>query len=41
MPGTSSAPLAAETIEWIIEQIEERVLEELDRRGLRNNPGVF
>ena len=41
LPGASTAPLAAETIEWIIEQIEERVLEELDRRGLRHNPGVF
>ena len=31
----------AETIEWIIEAVEERVLEELERRGQRYNPGVF
>jgi hypothetical protein len=30
-----------ETLEWIIEQIERRVLDELERRGLRHNPGVF
>jgi len=40
LPG-SSAPLAAETIEWIIEQVEQRILDELDRRGLRYNPGVL
>jgi hypothetical protein len=37
----SSAVVDAETIEWIIEAVEERVLEELERRGLRYNPGVF
>ncbi len=37
----SPAVISAETIEWIIEAVEERVLEELERRGLRHNPGVF
>jgi hypothetical protein len=37
----SSAVINAEMIEWIIEAVEERVLEELERRGLRHNPGVF
>ncbi len=37
----SRAVINAETIEWIIEAVEERVLEELERRGLRHNPGVF
>jgi hypothetical protein len=37
----SPAVINAETIEWIIEAVEERVLEELERRGLRYNPGVF
>jgi hypothetical protein len=43
-PGSaeqSPATITAETIEWIIEAVEERVLEELERRGLRHNPGVF
>jgi hypothetical protein len=40
-PVGSTAPLAEETIEWIIEQVEQRVLDELDRRGLRYNPGVL
>jgi hypothetical protein len=43
-PGSaeqSPAVVNAETLEWIIEAVEERVLEELERRGLRHNPGVF
>ena len=34
-------PLPPETLEWIIEKIEQRVIDELERRGLRHNPGVF
>jgi hypothetical protein len=37
----SPAVINAETIEQIIEAVEERVLEELEQRGLRHNPGVF
>ena len=37
----ASPPLPPETLEWIIEQIEQRIIDELDRRGLRHNPGVF
>jgi hypothetical protein len=37
----SPAVFNAETIEWIIEAVEQRVLEELERRGQRYNPGVF
>ena len=37
----SSSPLSAEAIEWIVDALEQRVIEELERRGLRNNPGVF
>ncbi len=37
----SPTVIDAETIEWIIEAVEERVLEELERRGQRYNPGVF
>jgi hypothetical protein len=38
---SSSPPISPETMDWIIETIEQRVVEELERRGLRNNPGVF
>ena len=37
----SPAPVDEETLEWIIEAVEARVLEELERRGMRYNPGVF
>jgi hypothetical protein len=37
----SSAPVSEETLEWIIERVERHVIEELERRGLRHNPGVF
>jgi hypothetical protein len=37
----SPAVIDSETIEWIIEAVEERVLQELERRGQRYNPGVF
>ena len=37
----SRGTLDAETVEWIIEAVEQRVIEELERRGLRYNPGVF
>jgi hypothetical protein len=37
----SQTKVDAETIESIIEAVEQRVLEELERRGLRYNPGVF
>jgi hypothetical protein len=37
-----SAPtLTPEMLERIIDALEERVLEELERRGLRHHPGVF
>jgi hypothetical protein len=38
---TSSAPVSEETLEWIIERIEQRIIDELERRGMRYNPGVF
>ena len=34
-------PLPPETLEWIIERVERHVIDELERRGLRHNPGVF
>jgi hypothetical protein len=37
----SSAPNAAEILEWIVEHVEQRVLEELERRGRRHVPEVF
>jgi hypothetical protein len=40
-PDRSATPISDETIEWIIEAVEQRVVEELERRGLRHNPGVF
>lgn len=40
VPSTA-APVSEETLQWIIERIEQRIVDELDRRGLRNNPGVF
>ena len=40
-PPESSAPLTAELIERIIEAVEQRVIDELERRGLRHRPEVF
>lgn len=37
----STAPAAAELVDWIVEQVERRVLAELERRGQRHTPGVF
>ena len=37
----SQTVVSSEMIEWIIDAVEERVLEELERRGRRFNPGVF
>lgn len=37
----SSAPTAAEVLEWIVEQVERRVVDELERRGARHVPEVF
>lgn len=37
----SSHPLSEETLDWIVEAVEERILAELERRGLRYQPGVF
>lgn len=39
--ASSSAPVSEETLEWIIERIEQRIIDELERRGIRYNPGVF
>ncbi len=39
--GASSGPISAELLERIIDALEERVLHELERRGLRHNPEVF
>jgi hypothetical protein len=39
--GSSIAPSTNELIERIIEAIEDRVIDELERRGRRFNPGVF
>src|SRR5262249_6181005 len=39
--GSSIAPSTNELIELIIEAIEDRVIDELERRGRRYNPGVF
>jgi hypothetical protein len=38
---TSSHPISQETLDWIVEAVEERILSELERRGLRFQPGVF
>lgn len=38
---SSSAPSAAEILEWIVEHVEQRVLDELERRGQRHVPEVF
>lgn len=38
---TSSHPISQETLDWIVEAVEERILTELERRGLRFQPGVF
>jgi hypothetical protein len=37
----STAPVNAEMIERIVDALEERVVNELERRGLRYRPGVF
>lgn len=37
----STAPISAETLDWIVEAVEERILAELERRGMRFQPGVF
>lgn len=37
----SSAPNAAEILEWIVEHVEQRVVDELERRGRRHVPEVF
>jgi hypothetical protein len=39
--GSSITPSTNELIERIIEAIEDRVIDELERRGRRYNPGVF
>jgi len=39
--GSSITPSTNELIERIIEAVEERVVNELERRGRRFNPGVF
>jgi hypothetical protein len=39
--GLSSGPISAELLERIIDALEERVLHELERRGLRHSPEVF
>jgi len=39
--GESTAPLSAEAMEWLLDALEQRVVDELERRGLRHNPGVF
>jgi hypothetical protein len=39
--GASSGPISAELLERIIDALEERVLLELERRGLRHSPEVF
>ena len=38
---SSSSPISAETLDWIVEAVEERILAELERRGMRFQPGVF
>jgi Domain of unknown function (DUF4157) len=37
----SNAPSAEEVLEWIVEHVEQRVLDELERRGRRHVPEVF
>lgn len=39
--GPTAWELTPETLEQIIEAVEERIIEDLERRGLRHNPGVF
>ena len=39
--GTSDAPVSAETFEWLLDALEQRVIDELERRGRRHDPGVF
>ena len=38
---TSTHPISQETLDWIVEAVEERILTELERRGMRFQPGVF
>lgn len=38
---SSSNPVTAEMLDWIVEAVEERILAELERRGMRFQPGVF
>ena len=37
----STSRISAETLDWIVEAVEERVLAELERRGVRFHPEVF
>lgn len=37
----STHPISQDTLDWIVEAVEERILAELERRGLRYQPGVF
>lgn len=37
----STSGISAETLDWIVEAVEERVLAELERRGVRFHPEVF
>jgi hypothetical protein len=39
--GSATAPLSDEDIERILDALEDRVLADLERRGLRYDPGVF
>jgi hypothetical protein len=39
--GNSRLPVRNAMIQEIVDAIEERVIAELERRGLRHNPGVF
>ena len=39
--GASTSPSRNELIERIVDAIEERVIDELERRGRRHHPGVF
>jgi hypothetical protein len=37
----STGPATGELIDWIVEQVEQRVLRDLERRGLRHRPEVW
>ncbi|MCL2781293.1 MAG: hypothetical protein FWD74_07365 [Actinomycetia bacterium] len=39
--GTSKSPNLDELVDSVIDRIEQRVIDELERRGRRANPGVF